>query len=85
MEQPRISWKKAFVYFVLHYFKEKVLPQRVSSAVYLITDCVSCLHARNYNGKAFFLPVIANILFVSINFTLEKVFVTFFVQMKVRS
>ena len=47
--------------------------------IYLIA-VVSCLHARNWNRKGF-LPLISNILFVSIHFTLEKVFVTFFVQM----
>ena len=37
------------------------------------TDCETCLHVRNLNRKGF-LPLIANILFVSINFSLEKVF-----------
>ena len=40
------------------------------------TDCVPCLHARNWNTKGF-LPLIANMLFVSINFSLEKVLVIF--------
>ena len=40
------------------------------------TDCVSCLHARNGNRKGF-LPLMANVLFVSINHSLEKVFVRF--------
>ena len=40
------------------------------------TDSVSCLHARNLNRKGF-LPLIANMLFVSIHFSLEKVFVRF--------
>ena len=39
---------------------------------------VSCLHARNWNRKGFFLSPIANILLVSINFMLEKVFVRCF-------
>ena len=39
------------------------------------TDCVSCLHARYRNRKG--LPRKANILFVSINFSLEKAFVRF--------
>ena len=37
-------------------------------------DCVSCSHARI--GRVF-LPLIASMLFVSINFTLEKAFVSF--------
>ena len=40
------------------------------------TDCVSCLQARSRDRKGF-LPLIANILFVSINVSLEKVFLRF--------
>ena len=40
------------------------------------TDCVSCLHASNWIRKGFF-PLIANMLFVLINFSLEKIFVIF--------
>ena len=48
--------------------------------IYLIAVVfLVCTHATSRKG---ILPLIANILFVSINFTLEKVFVTFFVQMK---
>ena len=38
------------------------------------TNCVSYLHACNGNRKGFLL-LTANMLFVSINFSLEKVFV----------
>ena len=77
--------RKLVVYFVLHYsrkrfFRKGVLPEL--SEIYLIAYalwhglCV-LFHARNWNRKRF-LPLIANVLFVSINVTLEKVCVWFF-------
>ena len=45
--------------------------------IYLIAVMfLVCTHVIKLEG--FFLPLLADILFVSINFTVDKVFVTFF-------
>ena len=87
MWQWRIIWMKGCCLFCASLFTVKVLSKRVwceLSEIYLIAYalwhglCLVCTLARNWNRKGFApLIIIANILFVSINFSLEKVLVSF--------
>ena len=66
---------------MLHYlpsrFFRKGFDLNCDTEIYLI-PVVFLVSTRVIKIGRGFLPLIANILFVSINFTLEKVFVTFF-------
>ena len=83
MWQWRIIWKKACCLFSGSLFTVKVLPFDVNcqTEIYLIAVVfLVCTHVIKI-GRVLFLPLIANILFVSINFSVERFLWHFFVQM----
>ena len=64
-------------------FFRKGYPELRDRTYLIAAVFIVCTHAIKI-GRVF-LPLIANILFISINFTLKKVSVTFFVQMNVQN